>query len=325
MIEELAHDSRPPFRNTGAWVIGRTCDPRFTLTLGKLMTDADELVRSQAFRSMRAMKDSLKCSGDKERLYITPLRRSAEAALHCLSIAVFDASGQRVRQVPGTRFLLRVDGDYIRKYKVEECDSPDSLNIGFVLSLPKLGEEEAARTLQVAVELCMPTRRMSDRWAILKLPQNACWARFGQPSEHAITLEKNGGALYTGIRTQIDVMLQQRPVYLNGQADHDALHGTVRDMLTTEFGTGNPELILCGETPDETLMAALLRRRAGVRFRVHAAVMSGEVPGNLAELIDTTAACSSAPHRTGWARRFWRSIRTCCTATNFAGSGRAAR
>ena len=290
LIDQLANDIRSPFRNTGAWVIGRTADPRFLSTLGKLMTDADELVRAQSFRAMRKMKDVLKTAHSKERLSISTLHHRKDGQDHRFSIALFDSAGQPLKEVPATRFLIRMDGEYVREYSVDEFDSPNSLNIAFMLCLPRENEEAAMRQLESAVESCFSLRRLTDRWAIFKLTRNSHWARFGQPSDHsAAATDRDATSFqYTGRRGQLDLMLRERPVYLNGHSNDDALQKVLSDLLMTEFGTGSPEIIFCGGPPEEALLGALLRRRAGARFRVHGAIASQSASTLLLDLAEAS-------------------------------------
>ncbi len=289
LIDELAYDRRPNFRNTGAWVIGRTADPRFSTTLGKLMTDSDELVRAQSFRAMRAMKDALKTCTAKDLLNLTALHHEQERDAHRLIVTVSDPAGQPLKEIPGTRFLIRMDGSYVREYKVREHDSPNSLNIAFVLCLPREGEEIMARQLEDAVERCLPLRRLNDKWAVLKLTHNSHWARFGQPNEHAGSPDRGADVLYSGVRGQIGLMLHERPTYLDGKGNDDALHKALRDMLAIDSGTNSPDILFVGDAPEESLLAAMLRRNAAnARCRVHAALIGDQASSRLQELIETT-------------------------------------
>jgi HEAT repeat protein len=59
LIRGLAHHPDARFRNTGAWVMGRTKDAQFEPPLLELMNDSDELVRAQAFKGYREVRKAV--------------------------------------------------------------------------------------------------------------------------------------------------------------------------------------------------------------------------------------------------------------------------
>jgi HEAT repeats len=172
LIDELACDDRPNFRNTGAWVMSQTADARFVSVLGKLMTDPSETVRAQAFRALARIKTALKGSSEKAPAEIAILHQAKREDEHSLSVAIYDQFGQPLKDIPGTRFSIRMDGEYVRSYSVRQHDCANALNIAFVLCLPKEDEQSASPGFEDAVERCLRVRRPTDRWAVLKVTRN---------------------------------------------------------------------------------------------------------------------------------------------------------
>jgi hypothetical protein len=85
---------------------------------------------------------------------------------------------------------------------------------------------------------------------------------------------------------RFDSMLKERPVYLNGSQEDDALQQMVRDLLTTDFLSAPPEIIFVGAAPENALLNALAKRLPSVRFRVHAVVVETE-PSKRLEALST--------------------------------------
>jgi|SRR5450755_1008407 len=56
LLDEMRRHPEARFRNTAAWLMGRTGDPRFALAFSELMSDADEFVRTQSFKGLGAAK-----------------------------------------------------------------------------------------------------------------------------------------------------------------------------------------------------------------------------------------------------------------------------
>ena len=60
LIQEMRRHPEARFRNTAAWLMGKTGDPRFALAFAELMNDPDELVRTQAFKGLGALRKAMR-------------------------------------------------------------------------------------------------------------------------------------------------------------------------------------------------------------------------------------------------------------------------
>lgn len=171
LICNLAKHPDARFRNTAAWVMGRTGDPRFAPVFSELLNDPDELVRSQSFKGLREMKKAVRAASTRPIIAVTLRRLQMQGALSNVTATLLDGAGQPLRGVPPTAFLLKAGTPprFVRDFSVEEYDCRSSLNIGFILCLPVENEAAVAHRFMHAVEECAPLRRSKDRWTILKI------------------------------------------------------------------------------------------------------------------------------------------------------------
>jgi HEAT repeat protein len=178
-LERMAKDERPNFRNTGAWVMGQTGDPRFSSTLAGQLSDPDKLVRRQALLGLGEIKKAFKMTRDRSPLDIRIIKHGVEKGREQLITTVASPSGQAVRGLPGTRFLLKAGAGFVREYKSQEFDCKVPVNVCLVECLPHKEEDAVSAGFEEALKMCLALRRAKDKLSSSQLTydtQLRCYA-----------------------------------------------------------------------------------------------------------------------------------------------------
>jgi hypothetical protein len=160
-IRAMAGHLAPVFRATAAWVMGQTEDPRFAADLARMLSDPEPVVRQRVFRSMARIRKAQPAAG--LRVVLGRPTLAADESRHCRAV-ILDAEGEEAGGVPGTRFLVFVDGAEVEEYSVAEHPPPDMLAVAFILPRPT---SPAALGREQAIAQCLDWKRKRDAWAFV--------------------------------------------------------------------------------------------------------------------------------------------------------------
>jgi HEAT repeats len=297
LILDLSRHPDARFRNTCAWIMGRTGDPRFAQSFSELMNDPDELVRAQAFKGLGEIRKSLRAKASRPELRAGIAKVNPEEP--SLVTTVCNAAGQPVQGIPSTAFILRsgTPARPVRHFTVTEYDCRSPLNVAFVLCLPEQGEAAAEAHFLQAIAGCDVLRRSKDRWAILKISaklnrtqvrtdmapksdaihrQRQKWSilhvDFDPASSAAApvhTAQEPHGFDYSNAQPRIEAMLRDLPAMIGPGATDDSARVVVNSLLRGDTASGNPHLIFLGAGPEPHLVEPLHARGPEIPAVVH--------------------------------------------------------
>jgi hypothetical protein len=284
LVYEMARHPEARFRNTCAWLMGRTGDPRFLPVLAEMIKDGDEIVRSQAFKGMGAIKRSLRAGSSRPLLKVAVPRMQMGASRTTLIATVHDPAGQPVRGLPGTSFITKagVPARLVRDFSVEEYDCRSILNVGFVICLPEHNEAGAEQRYLEIVEGCVPLRRSKDRWGLVKIRKRSGPRRSGPDAKDSgsryrqrlILLNMSGEDAEASRATLFDPKfefsaLQQRFTGMAGDhtlqlaegAEEEEARMLVDQLVRVDIASSKPSLMFIGSTPPPAVLEEILSRR----------------------------------------------------------------
>jgi HEAT repeats len=301
LIHELARHPDSRFRNTSAWLMGRTGDPRFAQSFSELMNDPDELVRAQAFKGLGEVRKALRASATRPELRAGIVKVSTEEMPHLIA-TLHDGSGQPVRGLRPTSFILKAGTPArpVRQFTVDEYDCRSSLSVAFVLCLPEQDEAAAEARFVQAIQACNGLRRPKDRWAVVKLGAKLNQkTRFGAPASadagfryrqkwailNVDTTETAAGANqsaaqdphgyeYSATQPRIDAMLREAPLSIGAGATDEGAKTVLDSLLRVDIAWGNPHLIFLGAGPYPHLVEGLAAKGPDVAATVHVVAQS---------------------------------------------------
>jgi hypothetical protein len=259
LIYEAARYAQARFRNTCAWLIGRTADPRFAPLVAELMQDDDRVVQAQSIRALGELKRTGRAS--RQPLRVSVVRLRGAVSHKDLIATVHDEAGQPVRRIAATGFTAREGGpsQTVRNYTVSEYECQESLKIAFIFCLPSSAEGALDSECGAAVEFCAGLRRPKDRWAIAKVSGKTGAAR---PTE--IKFE------YSLLPTRITGMLGDTPQALGDQSDAaDGARAVLDALLEDTQDSLHPHLVFFGADPQPDLVRALLELKDDLKATIH--------------------------------------------------------
>ena len=280
-IHQFVKHPEARFRNTGAWLMGRTRDPRFSIALSELMTDPDALVRRQALKALGEIRKNLREMTARPQLDITTVSFCYDDEQIVIA-TVQNNSGQFVRDISPTCFVLKTGdpGGSVRTYAVEEHKGQPSLSVCFVLCLPP-GPDSALDTQFVqAIQSCNHLRRAEDNWAIAKMVFSSKQSA-GSPEPSPVdaplkdrvqdsVLDLDAAVSstqqthqsyrleYSLAQDRIDDMLRCEPFSTDSIPDQDAAALATQSLLKANGASNHPHWIIVGLSEDHSFVRKLL-------------------------------------------------------------------
>jgi hypothetical protein len=262
------------------------------------LNDHDELVRAQAFKGLGEVRKALRYSANQPELRASIVKVNPEEPASSLIATVCNDTGQPIRAIPPTGFILRggTPARPARHFTVEEYDCRSSLSVAFVLCLP--GQEEAAaeEAFGKAIEACNTLRRSKDRWTIVKISpklqpvrnrvdtttrSDLYRARQKWSILHVdfdpsaiIPAQETPPFEYTNVQTRIDAMLRESPVMIGAGANDDAASVVINSLLRGDTASGNPHILFFGSGPHPHLIEPLQARGPELPACVHVLAQS---------------------------------------------------
>lgn len=293
LIYEMARHAQPKFRNTCAWVIARTIDPRFLPLLAELIQDPDEIVRSQGFKALAELKRAARAS--RSPLDVSIVRMQTNGGQRDLVATVHDDARQPVRRIPATAFIARAAGTnrIIRNFSVEEYDCRSSLSLAFVVCLPESGQDEIESECLDAIEACAALRRSKDRWAIAKI-SGRTGVRMTASEVDPSTRPKRGRVLnleedqvvaapslplgprieYSVHASRLNAMLNDAPVRLDPNPDNAATKSVLETLFRSDATYTKSHIVFIGAGPQVELFRTFAQRAGDLSAVLHVLALS---------------------------------------------------
>lgn len=159
LLKMAASDS-PQFRSSAAWAMGETGDPRFSETLGRLMSESTAFVRKRAFVELSRLKAAAKARQGREwRVAGRMLPDSGN--MRQLTVEASSIDGSAPPRLLPTQFILSEDSRPVTHYQVEACTPPETLAVTFLF--PHTTGSATLPWIQGAIG-CLNWKRPSDLW-----------------------------------------------------------------------------------------------------------------------------------------------------------------
>ena len=282
LIHQMVKHPEARFRNTGAWLMGRTHDPRFSTGIAELINDPDELVRKQAFKALGEIRKTLRkvATGPQLQAAIVDLKQQPEPSL---IVTVQDEAGQSIRQLLPTSFILKTGAPTrtVQNYTVEEHEGRASFSVCFLMCLPPREEQEADASFIQTVQSCRQLRRPKDKWAVAKISStrtntagsgtvsedNQFRSKYsilnvdGVSTSTSVHYNPKTWCLeYSFVQERIDGMLRESPFQAGRLSEEEAAKTAAEALLKADGSWGNLHWILFGASSNQSLVKELLGR-----------------------------------------------------------------
>jgi len=169
VILDMAENPSPIFRLSAVWTMNETQDPRFLVTLAKLIADADQRVRQLAFTSVakiRKNKASL-LNGPKLKVFATEVECSLEGQRK-LRVSICSEDGKPAARFAGLQFAIEEDKRLVAKYSVQELGQAETLAVGIAIPRSVDQPDEFLQSCEASLKSTLQQKRSQDQWAILR-------------------------------------------------------------------------------------------------------------------------------------------------------------
>lgn len=286
MIYQMAQHEDVPFRNTAAWLMGRTGDSRFSSALLELMRDSDETVRKQAFKALGQIKQAIKAAAARRILNASVLKVFSTSGEHHLWATVHETTGQAVHEIPGTSFIVKSGSGVVHDYSVQEYNSQAALRIAFLMCLPAQSENETARILGTAIKSCVPLRKAKDKWEIVRISRQTRTSSL-QNSPSTGNVYRNRLAILNvdfpaatpdrplaeperlAEQSDLNALLLRPPLTIGNDPQNKANLEALKNLLESDMLGGRWHLIVLGASTTSHLITDLLKECTGLSLRLH--------------------------------------------------------
>jgi hypothetical protein len=186
---KMAASDSPQVRSTAAWAMGETGDPRFSETLGRLMSESSVVVRRRAFLELKRLKAAAKARQGRE-WRVAGRLLPGSGSTRQLGFEACPVDGSAAPRLLPTQFILSEDGRPVTQYQVEACAPPETLVVTFLF--PHAADSATPPWIQGAVG-CLNWKRPADLWdTTFYLPANG--VAQGTPSPSQFTADGQAAA-----------------------------------------------------------------------------------------------------------------------------------
>jgi hypothetical protein len=195
---KMAGSDSPQFRSSAAWAMGETGDPRFSGTLGHMMSESTAFVRKRAFTELSRLKAAAKARQGREWRVAGRLLPASES-MRQLGLEAVPTDGSAPPRLLATQFILSEDSHPVTQFQVEASALPETLAVTFLF--PHTADPETPPWIQGAIR-CLKWKRPSDLWDTTFYLPAAAIAQ-GTPSPQQFTADGiAAAAALQGVREQ---------------------------------------------------------------------------------------------------------------------------
>ena len=163
LVKMASHPSEN-FRRTAAWVMGKTGDPRFCESVGRMIADQNGSVRKSAFQAMGRLRAAAAQLSEGGELTVAGMMLPGNPRTGQIRIAIGAAARDSLvfARILPVQFQLSENGETVWSYEVHEKLAPEPLAVSFLFprttALP--GWDQAAVS-------CLKWKRSLDLWAAI--------------------------------------------------------------------------------------------------------------------------------------------------------------
>jgi hypothetical protein len=161
---KMAASDSPQFRSTAAWAMGETGDPRFSGTLGHLMSESNIVVRKRAFAELARLKAAAKTRQGHEWRVAAGRLQPGSGSMRQLGFEASPADGGEPPRLLPTQFILTEDSRPVTQYQVEAHAPAEALALTFLF--PHAAAPGSHPWVQGAIG-CLKWKRTSDLWCAM--------------------------------------------------------------------------------------------------------------------------------------------------------------
>jgi hypothetical protein len=170
-VLRLATHESTVFRATGAWVMGRTQDPRFLPILGRLLAGSKGQLRKTAFSAVASMKKAAALRAGPPSLAIRilsvenvehPSGQTTRAAMVATSEAQWDPP-----ELKATEVIISVNGEPVSDYSCVEQRN-DLISVGFIMPNHRTTPDFFRDGLELGMKKCLEAKKRPEPWSILR-------------------------------------------------------------------------------------------------------------------------------------------------------------
>lgn len=293
-IYDLGRHPEARFRNTAAWLMGKTGDPRFSASCLELMNDADEIVRAQAFKGLGELRKAMRAAASLPQFRASVIqvkRNERETAI----VTVTEPNGEPVRRIQPIHFIVKAGhpSKPLREFAVEEYESRTSLNVGFVLCLPVHASEALERSFVDGLQGLTQHRRSKDRWSVVKINGRVCQSRVDGMAGTLLRTRQKWAVLnvnasvptavapfepkfeYSNTESRLEQMIHDNPLTLSEVPAEDAAR-VIDNLSRVDIASGRPTWIVVGAGDKGPLLTNLLDRGQELEAVVNVLALSEE-------------------------------------------------
>jgi hypothetical protein len=122
------------FRASAAWAMGKSGDPRFGESLGRLMSDSSSIVRARALSSLGSIKAIISNSRVAPPWRVSGMAHdNPQRKLRRLHLAVAAEDTYEFPALMGTNFQVLEDGQPVVSYRFTPRPAPEAMSLSFVV------------------------------------------------------------------------------------------------------------------------------------------------------------------------------------------------
>ena len=163
-ILKMGRDKLPPFRQTAAWVMERTADPRFSEMLGRMLGDPEVRVRGRAFTALARVRSAAAEARRGTQWLLGADVTNEPDGIRRVALEVVAPGGARPA-VAGTQIILAEDGRNVTDYEFQEVTHPPRMAVAFILPESSSGHGQSA--WNAAALRALEWKPAGDRWTVL--------------------------------------------------------------------------------------------------------------------------------------------------------------
>ncbi len=174
-IIHMAQDERAPFKVTALWAMGHLGDPRFLPWLTEAMGRIEANLRPNIFQTIRRIREQrdLVNSHGSLNIHLAAANQLPDGGRR-VRFSVVDAKRSAVLSddsLVATNVAVYEDGESELGYTVKALNVPELLSIAIALPF-RSADDPIQQGIANAAPACVPLKRPSDRWALLRYANN---------------------------------------------------------------------------------------------------------------------------------------------------------
>jgi hypothetical protein len=214
-VRKMAAHTETPFRQTAAWVMGKTEDPRFLPDAGRLLGQPHVNLRKTVFRSVSAIKNAVARRAKNPPLALTIIDIAhGKRGKTQIRLSIAGSHPVESPQIPATGFAIQAFGKPVEQFSCMERRN-SIICAAFVFPRRQTESDPLRLPLRQALLQCLDEKPAGDRWSIVRYYEcsragsvSGSFRMFGQTFEETRVVEKKTPINLTGaqpaLRTDIE-------------------------------------------------------------------------------------------------------------------------